>query len=407
MLLGVAGSIAAYKALILLRALVREGARVSVVMTESATKFVAPRSFEVLSRQPVASTLFDETDPMPHLTLAEWADVILIAPATANTLVKCAVGFADDLLSTVVLAAQCPIILAPAMDGGMWEHPAVVAHVRTLRERGVIVLDPEEGELASGQIGRGRFPAESTILEAVKAQVCRVQDLCGQRVVISAGPTREPLDAVRFLTNASSGKMGYALAKAAVARGAEVVLVSGPTALSPPAGVDYIPVVTAQEMYQAIMSRFPWATVVIMAAAVSDFRPRESAAGKLNKQEWYGKTIELEPTIDILATLSRKRTHQIVVGFAAETHDLLTHGREKLRRKDVDLMIVNDVGSSHSAFGSDDNQVIILSRHGEVTHTERMPKIRLAQHVWDHILRLIQARPSTPALSCPESNPRT
>jgi phosphopantothenoylcysteine decarboxylase/phosphopantothenate--cysteine ligase len=261
--LGVTGSIAAYKAVSLLRTLVGEGANVSVVMTSSATQFVTPLTFEVLSKQPVYQELFSERDPMLHLTLTESADLLLVAPTTANALAKSALGLADDLLSTMILAARCPIVMAPAMDGEMWDHPSVVEHTRVLRHRGVTVLEPEEGSLASGLMGKGRLPSEEAILEAVDVCVCRQQDWAGQRVLVSAGPTQEPIDAVRFMTNASSGKMGYAVAEAAAQRGAEVVLVSGPTSFTAPARVETISVVTAEEMQHALQERFSWATVLI------------------------------------------------------------------------------------------------------------------------------------------------
>ena len=269
----VTGSIAAYKAVSLLRTLVEDGAEVSVVMTSSATQFVAPLTFEVLSGRPVLQRLFADAQPMPHLKVTEDADLILVAPATANCLAKCALGLADDLLGTLFVAARCPIVMAPAMDVEMWDHPALVAHVRALRERGIVVLEPEEGPLASGLLGKGRLPAEHVIMEALRSRLAPRRDWSGQRVLVSAGPTREPIDAVRFITNASSGKMGYAMAEAAAQRGAEVLLVSGPTALPSPPNVTRVSVVTAEEMYQELDARFAWATVLVMTAAVGDFRP--------------------------------------------------------------------------------------------------------------------------------------
>ena len=254
----VTGSIAAYKAVSLLRTLVENGAEVSVVMTASATQFVAPLTFEVLSGRPVLQRLFADDHPMSHLKATEDADLVLVAPATANCLAKCALGLADDLLGTLFVAARCSIVMAPAMDVEMWDHPAVAAHTRTLRERGIVVLEPEEGPLASGLLGRGRLPAEHVILDAVRARLAHRRDWSGQRVLVSAGPTREPIDAVRFITNASSGKMGYAIAEAAAQRGAEVLLVSGPTALPCPPNVTRVSVVTADEMYQELDARFAW-----------------------------------------------------------------------------------------------------------------------------------------------------
>lgn len=390
--LGVTGSIAAYKAVSLLRTLAQDGADVSVVMTSAATQFVAPLTFETLSGRPVRQDLVAAAESMPHLQGTQEADVVVVAPATANCLTKCALGLADDLLSTLLLAARCPIVMAPAMDGDMWNHPALAAHVRTLRERGVEVLEPEEGPLASGLVGTGRLPAERTIVNAVHARLSRQparavagRDWVGQRVLISAGPTREPIDAVRFMTNASSGKMGYAVAAAAAERGAEVVLVSGPTALPVPPNVRPISVLTAEDMYQALDARFAWATVLIMTAAVGDFRPRHPVPTKIKKHEWNGMPVDLERTPDILESLSRKRTHQVLVGFAAESEDLLANGRKKLHQKDVDVIVVNRITGDQSAFGSDTNEAILLPRRGEPCHLDRLPKHILADRILDMV----------------------
>ena len=407
--LGVTGSIAAYKAVSLLRTLAQEGADVSVVMTSAATQFVTPLTFETLSGRPVRQGLFADAESMPHLQGTQEADLVLVAPATANCLTKCALGLADDLLSTLLLAARCPIVMAPAMDGEMWDHPALVAHVRTLRERGVVVLEPAEGPLASGLVGTGRLPAERTIVDAVYARLARQparadvdrRDWVGQRVLVSAGPTREPIDAVRFITNASSGKMGYAVAAAAAERGAEVVLVSGPTALPFPPNVQTISALTAEDMYQALNARFAWATVLIMTAAVGDFRPRHPVPTKMKKHEWNGMPLDLERTPDILESLSRKRTHQVLVGFAAESEDLLANGRKKLHQKDLDVIVVNRITGDHSAFGSDTNEAILLPRDGEPSQLDRLPKRVLA----DRLLDMVQDRcvPSHVPLAQPKS----
>ena len=401
--LGVTGSIAAYKAVSLLRTLAQEGADVSVVMTSAATQFVAPLTFETLSGRPVRQDLFAAEESMPHLQGTQEADLVLVAPATANCLTKCALGLADDLLSTLLLAARCPIVMAPAMDGDMWNHPALVAHVRTLRERGVVVLDPEEGPLASGLVGTGRLPAERTIVDAVHARLSRQparavadgRDWTGQRVLVSAGPTREPIDAVRFMTNASSGKMGYAVAAAAAERGAEVVLVSGPTALPVPPNIRPISVLTAEDMHQALDARFAWATVLIMTAAVGDFRPRHPVPAKMKKHEWNGMPMDLERTPDILESLSRKRTHQALVGFAAESEDLLANGRKKLHQKDVDIIVVNRITGDQSAFGSDTNEATLLPRHGEPRHLGRLPKRILADCILDMVQEYCVPNPAS------------
>lgn len=381
----VTGSIAAYKAVSLLRTLVEEGAEVSVVMTTSATRFVAPLTFEVLSGRPVLQRLFADSPPFPHLKATEGADLILVAPATANCLAKCALGLADDLLSTLFVAARCPIVMVPAMDGEMWDHPALTAHTRTLRERGIVVLEPEEGLLASGLVGKGRLPAEHVIMDAVRSRLARRQDWAGQRVLVSAGPTREPIDAVRFITNASSGKMGYAMAEAAAQRGAEVLLVSGPTALPPPPNVTCISVQTADEMYRELDARFAWATVLVMTAAVGDFRPRRPSSAKAKKHEWTGEPLELERTPDILQSLSRKRTHQVLVGFAAESEDLLANGRQKLQEKNLDFLAINRITGPQSAFGNETNEVTLLSHHGTPVEIERLPKRLLADRILDTV----------------------
>ena len=382
-LLGVSGSIAAYKAVELLRTLMRAGADVSVVMTDAATKFVAPLTFEVLSRRPVATGLFAAHQEMLHLTLSEEADVFVIAPATANTLAKLALGLGDDLMSTMVLTASCPLIIAPAMDGGMWDHPTVREHVGQLRARGVTVLEPVEGPLASGKIGKGRLTDEQSIVQAIEACLLPTRDLASQRVLVSAGPTQEPIDPVRFISNRSSGKMGYAIARAARERGAEVLLVSGPTALPAPPGVRCSYVETAEEMAKAMTTNFRWSTIVVMAAAVADFRAETTSSKKIKKQTSAWKTLALAPTEDILSALSRQRTGQILVGFAAETDAVLTHARKKLKEKNLDLIVANDVTAQGSGFGSDDNAATLIMRDGGDIALPLMSKRELADRILD------------------------
>ena len=387
-LLGVTGSIAAYKAVSLLRTLMSQGADVSVVMTESATRFVTPLTFEVLSKRPVVTELFSSQQDMPHISLPEEADIIVLAPCTVNTIATYALGLANDLLSTLLLTTQCPVVIAPAMDGDMWEQPTTKGHVQVLRERGVTVLEPQVGELASGKVGLGRLPEEQTIVEAVIEKVMTSQALAGCRILISAGPTREPIDAVRFISNGSSGKMGYALAHAARSRGAEVILVSGPTGLEVPFGIEVVSVNTAEEMYQALLSRFASADVLIMSAAVGDFRPRHVSDEKFKKRDWQGEPIQLEQTTDILAALSAQRTDQLLVGFAAETNDLIENGQEKLKKKSLDMVVVNQVGGSDSAFDNDTNEIIILTRHGQMTQFPRMSKQKAADRILDELQTL-------------------
>ena len=395
--LGVTGSIAAYKAVLLLRTLLREGAVVHVVMTQSATKFVTPLTFEVLSGHPVSTEVFEAHQEMKHLSLPEQADAIVIAPATANCLAKIALGLGDDLLSTMLLTAQCPLIVAPAMDGGMWTHPSVTEHVRTLRARGTMVVDPEEGPLASGRIGQGRLAEESRILEALHAALAPLRDWQGHRILVSAGPTQEPIDPVRFISNRSSGKMGYALAEAAQARGAQVVLVTGPTALPLPKGVEVVSVATAEEMTQALSIRLAWSSVVIMAAAVADFRPKHPASQKMKKQGLTDQTLDLERTTDILASLSAQRTTQLIVGFAAETCDLIAHAKDKLRAKGLDLIVANDVTMEGAGFGSEQNSATLIDREGTVTELPLMPKRALADAILNRAHKLLCTRESQQA----------
>jgi len=397
--LGVTGSIAAYKAVALLRILIREGAVVHVVMTQSATKFVTPLTFEVLSGHPVSTDVFEAHQEMKHLSLAEQADAIVIAPATANCLAKTALGLGDDLLSTMLLTAQCPLVLAPAMDGGMWTHPSVTTHVETLRGRGTIVVNPEIGPLASGRIGQGRLAEEGTILEAIQAALSPQRDWQGHRVLVSAGPTQEPIDPVRFISNRSSGKMGYAIAEAALARGAQVVLVTGPTALPAPRGIEVIPVATAEEMLKALSARLSWSTVVIMAAAVADFRPAHPASQKTHKQGRTNQTLDLERTTDILTSLSTQRSTQLMVGFAAETNDVIAHAKRKLTAKGLDLIVANDVTIEGAGFGSDQNSAMLIDRHGVMTELMLMPKRALADAILNRAHELLhsnQAAKSAP-----------
>lgn len=353
----------------------------SVVMTKAATKFITPLTFEVLSGTRVTTDLFEAHEEMAHLTIPEQVDVILVAPATANFLAKAALGLADDVLTTMLLSAHCPVVVAPAMDGDMWIHPTVVHHVETLKARGIVVLEPEVGPLASGQVAQGRLCGEYKVLAAVNAILAVQCDWHDQVVLVSAGPTQEPIDPVRFLSNRSSGKMGYAIAEAARARGAEVTLVSGPSSLSSPPGVTTIHVNTAAEMADALWQNFQACTVLIMAAAVSDFRPKDEAEHKIKKQGKAEIVLELVSTTDILAMLSAQRTSQIIVGFAAETEQVLSHARDKLKNKGLDLIVANDVTHEGGGFGSDDNAAVILSATGEQRNLGLIPKRRLADEI--------------------------
>jgi phosphopantothenoylcysteine decarboxylase/phosphopantothenate--cysteine ligase len=329
--------------------------------------------------------------------LPEQADVIVVAPATANCLAKSALGLGDDLLSTMLLTAQCPLIMAPAMDGGMWTHPSVTEHVRTLRARGTIVVDPEEGPLASGRVAQGRLAEEDTILEAIQAALTPRRDWQGHRILVSAGPTQEPIDPVRFISNRSSGKMGYAIAEAAQARGAQVVLVTGPTALPIPRGVEVVPVATAEEMTKVLSARLTWSTAVIMAAAVADFRPKYPASQKIKKQGRTEQTLDLERTTDILASLSAQRTTQLMIGFAAETSNLIAHAKGKLTAKGLDLIVANDVTTEGAGFGSDQSAATLIDRQGIMTELPLMPKRALADAILNQAQELLRTRQSKQA----------
>jgi phosphopantothenoylcysteine decarboxylase/phosphopantothenate--cysteine ligase len=383
--LGVTGSIAAYKAVSLARRLMAEGAVVQVVMTQNAQRFVGPLTFKELTGRPVGTDLFAPDAGLPHLALAESADLLVIAPASAHCVAKLAHGLADDLLSTLALAAECPVVVASAMDGGMWTHPAVRDNVRTLRQRGVTVLEPEVGPLASGRTGKGRLPEEDALLSAIAGALHPVKDFRGRRVLITAGPTQEALDPVRFISNRSSGKMGWALAEAARDRGAAVVLIAGPTSLPPVPNVMVVSVVTAEDMRKEVITRFLDSDVLIMAAAVADFRPASPARGKIPKGRGT-RALALEPTPDILMDLPPRRAGQLVVGFAAETGDLVERARAKLRRKALDMIVANNVTEPGAGFGAETNRATLLDRAGRCDALPLMSKLELAHRILDVVL---------------------
>jgi phosphopantothenoylcysteine decarboxylase/phosphopantothenate--cysteine ligase len=399
LILGVTGSIAAYKAAVLLRELRRLGAGVTVCLTEAAARFVGPLTFRTLSGRPVLTDLFDPHlgEAVEHVALAERCDAVVVAPATADLIARAAHGLADDFLTTVLLAARGRVVMAPAMDGGMWHHPAVAANVAQLRRRGVVVMEPGIGELASGLRGPGRLPEVEAIVEAVVSAISPVRDLVGDRVLVTAGPTREPIDPVRYISNRSSGKMGYALAAAALARGAAVTLVSGPTALTPPAGAVFVPVQTAEEMREAVLHHAATATLVIKAAAVVDHRPKHPATSKIKGKADY--TIELTANPDILAEVAARRTGAFIVGFAAETQNVAAYARAKLEGKGVDLLVANDVSQSGIGFDADDNEVLLIDRWGGETLLSRMAKTAVADAILGHVLALrAAARSGAPAV---------
>jgi phosphopantothenoylcysteine decarboxylase / phosphopantothenate---cysteine ligase len=383
--LGVTGCIGAYKACEVLRELQKREVDVHVVMTEHATRFVSAMTFEALSGHPVFVDQFAlgaESD-IRHISLADAADLLLVAPATANTLGKFARGIADDALSTLFLATRAPVLVAPAMNVNMFEHPAVVENIATLRARGVGFVEPGSGYLACGWLGKGRLAEVPEIVEAALAVLARRRSLEGQTVVVTAGPTVEDIDPVRFVSNRSSGRMGYRLAEAASDRGARVVLVSGPTSLSAPAGVRVENVRSAEEMARAVSEHATGSAVVIMAAAVSDYRPESPAAQKI-KKEAGPQRLDLVRTPDILRSLGQAKAGRFLVGFAAETTDLLANARRKLAEKNLDLIVANDVSRAGVGFGGEDNAAVLIDAREE-TELPRMSKRELAERIWDRV----------------------
>jgi len=382
---GLSGGIACYKACEAVRLLVGRGARVQVVMTAGAQQFVTPLTLQALSRNPVATDTFSLTQEseIGHIRLADAAEVMLVAPATADVLGRMAAGIADDLLTTVLLATRAPVVVAPAMNVHMWEHPAVQENVARLAARGVRVVGPASGSLACGYEGAGRLVEPETIVEEI-LRVLAPQDLAGERVLVTAGPTEEPLDPVRYLSNRSSGKMGYAIARVARRRGADVTLVSGPVALAPPPGVRTVSVGTAREMQQAAEEAFATATVVVAAAAVADYRPRRPLAQKLKKTA-ATLALDLERNPDILRTLAARKGRRLIVGFAAETHDVVAEAKRKLREKRCDLVVANDVTAPDAGFGADTNRVRLIDASGLDEELALLPKEDVAARVFDWV----------------------
>jgi phosphopantothenoylcysteine decarboxylase/phosphopantothenate--cysteine ligase len=397
--LGVSGGIAAYKAVDICRRLVDAGVHVTPVLTHDATRFVGALTFSALASEPAQLSLWDEVSPIPHTNLGQRADLVVVAPATAHTLARFAAGLSDDLLMATLLATRAPVMVCPAMHTEMWEHPSVRENLATLERRGVEIVPPEAGRLAGGDSGEGRLADPAVIVARVLARLGQTarRDLSGRRVVVSAGGTREPLDPVRFITNRSSGKQGHAIAVAAARRGAAVTLVtSSPLALPPDTGVTRIDVETAADMEQAMGSAADGADVVVMSAAVADFRPKATAGTKLSTEDGIPEFV-LEPTPDILAGLAHRRTPgQVIVGFAAETHDAVERGRRKLERKGVDLLVVNDVSAPGVGFDHDTNAVVILGADGAATDIPLTSKDAVANAVLDRVIdHLDEKRSST------------
>jgi phosphopantothenoylcysteine decarboxylase / phosphopantothenate---cysteine ligase len=392
--LGVTGGVAAYKAGELVRRLQQEGFSVQVVMTRGAREFVTPLTFAALSGQKVITDLFAESSgeanlesAIEHIAVAQHTDLLLVAPATADILAKLARGIADDFLTTLYLASTAPVVVAPAMNVNMWNHPATQENVEMLRARGVKVVDPDEGYLACGMIGAGRLAGQEQIVAAVRDTLRLHHDLEGQTVLVTAGPTYEDIDPVRYLTNRSSGKMGYAVAEAAALRGARTILISGPTSLDAPAGVEHIDVRTAEEMYRAVMNKFSDCSVAILAAAVADYRPVTKSDQKMKRNN-ESLTLSLEPTTDILAAVAQNKGDRLVVGFAAETERVAENARKKLAGKNADLIVANDVSAEGAGFDHDTNIVTMFSRDGRDLPLPRMSKSEVARRILDEVLRL-------------------
>ena len=395
--LGVCGGIACYKAVDVVRLLVRDGFSVQVIMTREAMEFVTPLTFQTLSGRPVATEIFSLTQEseIGHINLADQAQALVIAPATANIIGKIAAGIADDLLTTAVMATQAPVLIAPSMNVHMFENPILQENIRKLRRLGYHFMEPAEGYLACGYEGKGRLPEPEEIVEEIR-RLLKKKDLAGERLLITAGPNQEPIDPVRHLTSRSSGKMGYALARAGVRRGAEVTLISGPTFLPPPSGARMVRVKTAAEMRRAVLEEFPGATAVVMAAAVADYSPEQFVPQKLKKGD-QAIQLNLKPNPDILRELGARKNGKILVGFAAETEDLVANAKKKLRDKNLDLIVANDVTQEGSGFEAETNAATILDRKGNAHRLPLMTKEELADRIYDFLLAIKGEQLSVPA----------
>jgi len=392
--LGVTGGVAAYKAAELVRGLQQEGLSIEVVMTRAACEFITPLTFASLTGKKVITGLFAESggeanleSAIEHIAVAQRTDLLLVAPATADILAKFSRGISDDFLSTLYLATTAPVVVAPAMNVNMWNHPATQENLERLRSRGVHVVNPDEGYLACGMTGAGRLAGQDAIISAVREVLQLRHDLEGQTILLTAGPTQEDLDPVRFLTNRSSGRMGYAVAEAAAQRGAKVILISGPTALDTPAGVTRVNVRTAVEMLHAVEEHFVQATTAVFAAAVADYRPADLSSHKI-KKAGAEITLRLEQNPDILATAARKKGNRLVVGFAAETDKVAENARKKLREKDADLIVANDVTAEGAGFDLDTNVVTLFARDGRDLALPKLTKREVAHRILDEVVRL-------------------
>lgn len=389
---GVCGGIAAYKAAELVRLLTAREARVRVMMSRNAAQFITPLTMQTLSASPVATDTFSLTEEsqIGHIQLADSADAIVIVPASADAIAKAAAGIADDILTTVLLAAHCPVAFAPAMNVHMYAHPAVVENLEKLRARGVTVIEPASGDLACGYQGKGRLPDPAIIVEELERMLAG-RDLAAERILVTAGPTQEMIDPVRFLSNRSTGKMGFAIARAAWRRGAAVRLVAGPSPLETPHGIERIDTVSAAQMLDATARNFPWSTALVMAAAVADFRPRNPAAHKIKKNA-RGMTLDLEGIADEMPRLSARKGSRIVIGFAAETRELEENAADKLRRKRLDFIVANDVSRPGAGFAVDTNIVTIIGEDGRVTEHPQLSKDEVANVILDRLLSVRTAK---------------
>jgi phosphopantothenoylcysteine decarboxylase / phosphopantothenate---cysteine ligase len=402
--LGVTGGIAAYKSADLVRRLQDEGHTVQVVMTRGAREFITPLTFAALSGQRVITDLFSNQpggegsldSAIDHIAVAQRTDLLLVAPATADILAKFAQGAADDFLTTMYLAVTAPVVVAPAMNVNMWQHAATQENIATLRKRGVRIVEPSEGYLACGMIGSGRLAEQADILKAVRETLQAEQDLTGETVLVTAGPTCEDVDPVRFLTNRSSGKMGYAVAAAAARRGAKVVLVSGPTSLETPQGVERIGVRSTEDMFHAVRAHFAPCTIAVFAAAVADYRPAEKSSQKIKRGN-QAVTLRLEPNPDILASMAKEKGDRLVVGFAAETENVAENARKKLTHKNADMIVANDVKEEGAGFDVETNVVTLFSRDGRDLPLPRLSKTEVAHRILDEALRLRGVLKSKPA----------
>ncbi len=397
--LGVSGGIAAYKAAEIVRLLQDRGIHVQVVMTRAAQEFIRPLTFAALSGEKVITELFSAGNEQPnidsaveHIAVAQSIDALAVVPATADILAKFAQGIANDFLSTLFLATTAPVVLAPAMNVNMWNHPATQENMQILRKRGAHIVEPGSGYLACGMTGPGRLAENDAIVAAILEALGASQDLAGETVLITAGPTREKIDPVRYITNRSSGRMGYALAEAALRRGARVLLVSGPTSLTPPGAAEMTRVDSAEDMRQAVVKRLPESSIVIKTAAVSDYRPKSAASQKIKRTG--PMSLELEPTTDILSEISRQKSNQLIIGFAAETQNALENARKKLASKSLDAIVVNDVSKEGVGFDSDRNAVTIIT-HDEVVEVPETTKWEVAQRVWDQVVQLRKRKSET------------